>query len=77
MDLFPLPGVTPGTCGLLIAQPRATVLITGDAVATAEHLELGRVLQQSEDLERARESFREAIEIADIIIPGRDNLLVR
>ena len=51
VDLFPLPGVTPGTCGLLLAQPRATVLITGDAVATADHLEQGRVLQQSDDLE--------------------------
>ncbi|MEE2906595.1 MAG: MBL fold metallo-hydrolase [Planctomycetota bacterium] len=77
VDLFPLPGVTPGTCGLLLSQPRATVLIAGDAVATAEHMEQGKVLQSSEDLEQARESFREAIEIADIIIPGRDNMLVR
>jgi len=77
VDLFPLPGATPGTCGLLISQPRATVLITGDAVATSEHLEQGKVLPTCEDLEQARESFQEAIEIADIIIPGRDNILIR
>lgn len=76
-DLFPLPGVTPGTCGLLLSQPRATVLVAGDAVATSEHMEQGRVLPYCDDLEQARESFGEAIEIADVIIPGRDNLLIR
>lgn len=77
VDLFPLPGVTPGTCGLLLSQPRATVLIAGDAIATAEHMEQGKVLQGCHDLEKAHESFREAIEIADVIISGRDNILVR
>ncbi|MCH2133893.1 MAG: MBL fold metallo-hydrolase [Phycisphaerales bacterium] len=77
VDLFPLPGLTPGTCGLLISQPRATVLVSGDAVATREHLERGQVLPRCADLEQAQESFREAIEIADVIIPGRDNLLHR
>ncbi|MDG2423297.1 MAG: MBL fold metallo-hydrolase [Phycisphaerales bacterium] len=77
VDLFPLPGVTPGTCGLLLSQPRATVLVAGDAVPTSEHLEQGKVLPSCEDLEQARESFKEAIEIADVIVPGRDNILVR
>ena len=77
VDLFPLPGVTHGTCGLLISQPRATVLIAGDAIATAEHLEQGKVLPGCHDLEKAHDSFKEAIEIADVIIPGRDNILVR
>lgn len=74
VDLFPLPGFTPGTCGLLLSQPGATVLIAGDAVATAEHLEQGRVLRGGYDAEQARESFMEAVEIADVIIPGHDNL---
>ena len=77
VDLFPLPGVTPGTCGLLVAQPRATVLISGDAVATGEHLENGQVLPHCADVKQAQESFREAIEIADVIIPGRDNVQLR
>ncbi|UCD74376.1 MAG: MBL fold metallo-hydrolase [Phycisphaerales bacterium] len=75
VDLFPLPGVTPGTCGLLLALPRQTVLIAGDAVATLEHLQQGKVLPHSASIEQAQDSFREAIEIADIIIPGRDNLV--
>ncbi|MCP4758670.1 MAG: MBL fold metallo-hydrolase [Planctomycetes bacterium] len=76
VDIFPLSGVTPGTCGLLLAQPRHTVLITGDAVATQEHLSDAKILPTCWDREKSQESFREAIEIADIIIPGRDNLLL-
>ena len=76
VDLVPLPGVTLGTCGLLIALPARTVLIAGDAVATSEHLEQGKVLPHIENLEQAQESFKEAIEIADVLIPGRDNIML-
>lgn len=76
VDLFPLPGLTPGLAGLLIADKRATTLICGDAVPTAEHLEQGQVLPGAADVDLARESFAEAIEIADLLIPGRDNLVV-
>jgi glyoxylase-like metal-dependent hydrolase (beta-lactamase superfamily II) len=76
VDLFPLPGVTPGTCGLLIALPARTVLIAGDAVATIEHLEQGKVLPSCASLVQAQESFKEAIEIADVLIPGRDNIML-
>lgn len=76
VDLFPLPGVTPGHCGLIVAGARHTLVIAGDAVPTIEHLEQGQVLQESADVAQARESFAEALEIADLIIPGRDNLVV-
>ena len=76
VDLFPLPGVTPGMCGLLLALPSMTVLVCGDAIATAEHLQQGKVLPHCASLEQAQESFREAVEIADVIIPGRDNVLL-
>jgi hypothetical protein len=52
------------------------VLVCGDAVATAEHLERGMVLPHPHDVEQARASFMEAVEIADLIVAGRDNLLV-
>ncbi len=74
VDLFPLPGYTPGTCGLLLALPGATVVIAGDAVVTVEHLERGQVLAGAYDLEQARRSLVEVIEIADWIVPGHDNL---
>lgn len=73
VDLFPLPGVTPGLTGLLIASQRATLLITGDAVPTVEHLERGMVLPTCANVTQARESFAEAVEIADEMILGRDN----
>jgi glyoxylase-like metal-dependent hydrolase (beta-lactamase superfamily II) len=74
VDLFPLPGPTPGHCGLLLADTRHTVLICGDAVPTSEHLEQGRVHPNCFNPDLARESFKEAIEIADLLVPGRDNL---
>jgi len=76
VDLFPLPGYTPGCCGLLLSHPSSTTLIAGDTIATAEHLEQGRVLRSAYDVNQAQESFMEAIEIADMIIPGHDNVVV-
>jgi glyoxylase-like metal-dependent hydrolase (beta-lactamase superfamily II) len=76
VDLFPLPGVTPGTCGLLLPLPAATLLVCGDAVPTVEHLRQGKVLPTCYDVQQAQESFAEAIQIADILIPGRDNVTV-
>ena len=76
IDLFPLPGVTPGLTGLLLAGSRHTTLICGDAIPTVEHLEQGQVLQDAADVDKARESFTEAIEIADLLVLGRDNVAV-
>ncbi len=76
VDLFPMPGVTPGMCGVLVAHARYTLLVAGDAAATREHIEAGRVLQRAADLDAARESLTEALEIADLIVPGRDDLVV-
>lgn len=76
VDLFPLPGVTPGMTGLLISEASRTTLVAGDAAPTVEHLEQGKVLPTSVDVETAKESFQEAVEIADWLILGRDNLAV-
>lgn len=75
VDLFPLPGVTLGLCGLLIAAPRETIVLCGDAIPTVEHLEAGKVLPNSADVEQAKESLLEAVEIADLLILGRDNIV--
>lgn len=75
VDLFPMPGTTPGLAGLLLPGPGATTLIAGDAVPTVEHLESGQVMTPSHDIVAARESFAEAVEIADWIVCGRDNLV--
>jgi len=76
VDLFPLPGYTAGTCGLLVSSPLTTLLITGDAVATLDHFLAGQVLPDAQDIQQAQESMREVYEIADLIIPGHDNLFL-
>lgn len=76
VDLFPLVGVTPGCAGLLVTTAQAATLICGDAIPTAEHLAKGQVLQTAVDVVRARESFAEAVEIADYLVLGRDNFVV-
>jgi glyoxylase-like metal-dependent hydrolase (beta-lactamase superfamily II) len=76
VDLFPLAGVTPGSCGILVSQPTRTILLAGDAVATREHLAGAMVLPHCWDRESAQNSLAEAIEIADVIVPGRDNILL-
>jgi glyoxylase-like metal-dependent hydrolase (beta-lactamase superfamily II) len=76
VSLFPLPGVTPGMCGVVIAEARHTTLVCGDAVPTVEHLERGQVVRWAANVALAQESFKEAIEIADLLVLGRDNLVV-
>ncbi len=76
LDLFPLFGYTPGTCGLLISLPTSTVMIASDAVPTQDHFLAGQVLPDSWDINKAQESLREVYEIADLIIPGHDNIFV-
>ncbi|MDG2030891.1 MAG: hypothetical protein P8J45_07810 [Phycisphaerales bacterium] len=75
IDLFPLPGVTPGLSGLLVAMPQWTIMVASDAVPTIEHLEAGQVLQNCSDIQAAQESLREVVEIADLLVPGRDGLI--
>jgi len=76
VDLFPLFGYTPGTTGLLVAAPAYTALIAGDAVPTLDHFLAGQVLPDSQDIRAAQESMREVYEIADLIVPGHDNLFL-
>lgn len=76
VGIFPLPGVTAGLCGLLVTTAGGAVLIAGDAVPTAEHMEQGIVLTPAFDVKQAQQSLREALEEADAIIAGRDGLLL-
>jgi glyoxylase-like metal-dependent hydrolase (beta-lactamase superfamily II) len=76
VDLFPLFGYTAGTCGLLISAPTTTTLIAGDAVPTLDHFLAGQVLPDTADIKAAQEAMSEVYEIADIIVPGHDNLFV-
>ena len=61
--------------GLLLPSAGATTLVAGDAIPTVEHLAAGQILSPCFDLEAARESFSEAVEIADWVVCGRDNIV--
>lgn len=74
VHLFPSPGVTPGAAGLLLTETSRTIAIVGDAVISRDYFEAGRVYEQVYDLEAAQASFRDTLEIADIIVPGHDNV---
>lgn len=76
VDLFPLPGYTPGQAGLLLKFAARTVMVTGDAVPTQGHFEAGQVFQDSFDINQAKESLAEVYELADVIVPGHDNVFV-
>lgn len=76
VDIFPLAGLTPGLTGVLVEEPELTTLICGDAIPTVEHLRRKMILQGASNVEKARESFAEALQIADVLVLGRDGLLV-
>ena len=76
VDLFPLAGYTEGQCGLLVTAPTSTLVIAGDAVPTAGHFAAGQVFPDCWDLAKAKDSLMEMYEIADLIVPGHDNIFV-
>jgi glyoxylase-like metal-dependent hydrolase (beta-lactamase superfamily II) len=76
IDLFPLPGFTPGTAALLSTTAATATLIAGDAVPTLDHFLAMQVLPECNDIRQAQESMREVYEIADLVVPGHDNLFV-
>ena len=76
VDLYPLFGHTPGTCGLLAASPTSTLLIAGAAVPTIDHFLAVQVLPDAQDIKAAQESMQEVYDIADQIVPGFDNVFV-
>jgi len=75
VDFFPSYGATPGNSSLLVKSAK-TVVVAGDAVVSRNHFDLGRVWDRSVDPESAKESFVELRDIADVIVPGHDNIML-
>ena len=76
VDLFPTFGHTPGHTSLLVYTAIESLIVAGDAVLTRDHLEYGDLGEGQWDLEKAKESFQDVLEIADLIVPGHDNVFV-
>jgi N-acyl homoserine lactone hydrolase len=66
--LVELPGHTPGSIGLLVGRR----LLAGDAVGTAKEAVAGRIGSHVAGVQRASDSLKKALEIAEIIYPGHD-----
>lgn len=75
IEIFPTPGHSPGHCSLMANTAVTTTVIAGDVVLTRDYLEHGDLGPTLYDREQAEESFREVIEISDLIVPGHDNIL--
>lgn len=76
IHLYPLAGPSEGAAGLLLAQATSTILVAGDAALTAEHVQRGIVWEGSADTQAAARSLQDILEVADVIIPGHDNLML-
>ncbi|MFP4434060.1 MAG: MBL fold metallo-hydrolase [Planctomycetota bacterium] len=77
VQLYPLPGPSVGSAGLVLTPATQTIIIAGDAVLTADHFQAGQVWEGCVDMDAAQESFQDLYEVADVIVPGHDNLLMR
>lgn len=75
VTLYPLAGPTPGSAGLLLTPPTQTIVIAGDAALTSEHIQSGQIWQGCLQADRAMESLRDLLELADVIVPGHDNVV--
>ena len=76
VSLYPLAGPSPGCCGLLLTPLTQTILVAGDAALTADHVLAGQIWEGSTDRDSAMDSLRDLLELADLIVPGHDNIMV-
>lgn len=74
VSLYPVAGASPGSSGLLLTPATLTIVIAGDAAVTAEHVRRGQVWAGCVDREAAMGSLRDLLELADVIVPGHDNV---
>ena len=75
ISLYPLPGPSDGAAGLLLTPPTATIIIAGDAALTRGHVEHGQVWEGATDAQAAMDSLAELLDLADVIVPGHDNVM--
>jgi len=74
VQVYPLAGPTAGSAGLLLTPASRTIVVAGDAALTAEHVARGQVWEGCADVEAAMNSLRDMLELADVIVPGHDNV---
>ena len=75
-QLYPLAGASHGSAGLLLTPATMTVVIAGDAALTADHVAAGQIWQGCADRQAALRSLEDLLELADVIVPGHDNMML-
>ncbi len=76
VHLYPLPGPSVGSAGLLLTGPRLTVMLAGDAAVTGDHVLAGRVWAGCVETRAAMQSLNDLLEIADVIVCGHDDTML-
>lgn len=76
VHLYPLSGPSEGAAGLLLTPATSTIIIAGDAAVTADHVLAGQVWEGCFDQQKAMDSLQDLLEMADVIIPGHDNVMI-
>jgi glyoxylase-like metal-dependent hydrolase (beta-lactamase superfamily II) len=73
IDVIPAPGHTPGTCGLRFDYRGLSVFVAGDAVATKDFWDEGRMYFKALDIEESKRTMEKIASISNIVVPGHDN----
>ena len=73
IDVVSLPGHTPGTSGLRFDYRGLSVFVVGDAVATKDFWDEGRMYFKALDIEESLRSYKKIKGLANIVVPGHDN----
>ncbi len=73
--VYPLAGASPGSAGLLLTPPTMSIVVAGDAAVTADHVREGQIWEGCADVDAARRTMADFLELADVIVPGHDNVL--
>jgi len=76
VHLYPLVGPSLGSAGLLLTPQTSSIVIAGDAALTAQHVLAGRLWEGCADTETAGSALQDILEVADVIIPGHDNVMI-
>ena len=72
---LPLPGHTKGLTGVAFEDGSAKCVVAGDGVMTRDHFAF-ETSAFEQDSARAAQTIRELKRIADVIVPGHDNLIL-
>ena len=76
IDVVPLPGHTPGTSGLRFDYKGLSVFVVGDAVATKDFWDEGRMYFKALDVEESLRSYKKISAMANVVVPGHDKYFI-